>query len=69
MLEFNPYFRKKPEELLQLDIFEQLRKTLPELLVPPSNTIELEVDDKNAFDYKTSAFKKTTTQELKIQLE
>lgn len=61
MLEFNPYFRKKPEELLQLDIFEPLRKALPELLVPPSNTIELEVDDKNAFDYKKSAFKKTTT--------
>ena len=29
MLEFNPFFRMKPEEYLQLDIFKTLRRKNP----------------------------------------
>ena len=36
MLEFNPFFRKKPEEYLKLDVFKSLRTNNPEMLVPPS---------------------------------
>ena len=68
MLEFNPYFRKKPEEYLQSDFFEPWRKQYPELLVPPPSPIQLEIDQKNAFDYENSKFKKATMEELKSQL-
>ena len=61
MLEFNPFFRKKPEQYLQMQIFEPWRIKYPELLVPPPGQIKLEIDDKNAFDYKKSKFKSLTT--------
>ena len=54
MLEFNPFFRKKPEEYLQADLFEPWRKMFPELLVAPSKLIKLEIDQKGAFDYDQS---------------
>ena len=59
MLEFNPYFRKKPKEYLQMGIFETLRKKNPDMLVPPSEQIKLKVDQKHAFDYDNSKFKKS----------
>lgn len=68
MLEFNPFLRKKPEEYLQMDLFEPWRQIFPELLVPPPNPIQLEVDEKNAFDYKNSMFKKLSTEDIKSQL-
>ena len=68
MLEFNPHFRKKPEELLSLKLFKKWKAKYPELLVPPPHPIKLEVDKKNAFDYENSRFKKTTMQELKAHL-
>ena len=39
LLEFNPYFRPKPEELLKAPIFDELRKEFPEYLIPPPNLI------------------------------
>ena len=57
MLEFNPFFRKKPEEYLKSALFEPWRKKYPELLVPPSDIIELDVDQKHAFNYENSKFK------------
>ena len=39
LLEFNPYFRKKPEELLKLEIFTQLRADYPEFLLPPPSQV------------------------------
>ena len=54
MLEFNPFFRKKPEEYLQMDIFEPWRTKYPELLVPPPGHIKLEINEKSAFDYEKS---------------
>ena len=36
LIQFNPYFRKKPEQLLSLPIFDDLRKDHKEWLVPPS---------------------------------
>ena len=54
MLEFNPFFRKKPEEYLQMEIFEPWRTEYPELLVPPPRPIKLEINEKNAFDYEKS---------------
>ena len=68
MLEFNPFFRKKPEEYLQMEIFESLRAKHPEMLVAPSKQIKLDVDQKNAFDYKNSMFKNTSQDEVKTQL-
>ena len=68
MLEFNPFFRKKPEEYLQMEIFESLRAKYPEMLVAPSKQIKLDVDQKNAFDYENSIFKKTSHDEVKTQL-
>ena len=54
MLEFNPFFRKKPEEYLQMEIFEAWRTEYPELLLPPPRQIMLEINEKNAFDYEKS---------------
>ena len=68
MLEFNPFFRKKPEEYLEMDLFKALREKHPEMLVPPSKCIKLEVDEKHAFDYNASKFKKFSMEDLKIQL-
>ena len=68
MLEFNPYMRKKPEELLQMDIFKSMRKTYPELLKSPSSVIQLEIDGKNVFDYRKSCFKTITPDALKSLL-
>ena len=68
MLEFNPYYRKKPCELLDMDIFADLRAEYPEFLVAPPNPIQLEVDKKQAFDYKASTFKKLDEVKLKEQI-
>lgn len=44
MLEFNPFLRKNPEELLRLEKFEIMKQKYPELLVPPTEPIKLEID-------------------------
>ena len=44
MLEFNPFFRKKPEEYLQSDLFKPWRAKYPEMLVPPTSQIKLDID-------------------------
>lgn len=54
MLEFNPYYRKKPEEYLMLEIFDPWKAKYPEFLVPPPHQIKLKVDSKYAFDYENS---------------
>ena len=64
MLEFNPYFRMKPEELLKMQLFDPWKAKYPELLVPPQNPIKLLVDKKNAFDYESSLFRALTMKEL-----
>ena len=69
MLEFNPYFRKKPEDLLNYKIFDDLKKSHPEWLVPPPNPIILDFDKKKAFDYEKSQFVQLTTQDLKDLLQ
>ena len=69
MLEFNPFFRKKPEEYLKLDVFKSLRTNNPEMLVPPPELIKLEVDQKKAFDYENSKFMNKTVEELKNDLK
>lgn len=35
MLEFNPYFRKKPEDYLRMELFDPWKAKFPELMVPP----------------------------------
>lgn len=65
MLEFNPYFRKKPEELLNHKIFDSLKKELPQWLVPPSKQIILSLDQKKTFNYDTSKFNDLTIEDLK----
>ena len=55
-MEFNPFFRKKPEELLMMDIFKEMRIQYPELLIAPQKQIQLEIDQKKVFDYEQSKF-------------
>ena len=68
LLEFNPYFRKKPDELLKMKIFDKLRADHKEWLLPPPNPIKLEIDSKKAFDYENSKFAKLTIEDLKTLL-
>ena len=65
LLEFNPYFRKKPEDLLKMGIFDKHRADHKEFLVPPTIQIKLEIDEKKAFNYEKSEFSKLTIQDLK----
>ena len=65
MLQFNPFFRKKPEELLAHKIFDHWKRKYPEFLVSPPYRINLEADNKKSFDYATSKFKKYTMSQLK----
>lgn len=69
MLEFNPFLRKKPEEYIQMDIFKPWREKFPELLVPPPRPIQLEVDEKNVFDYNQSKFNHLSIDDIKSQIK
>ena len=68
MLEFNPFFRKRPEEYLSLKLFDPWVAKYPELLVPPTSQIRLDVDQKNVYNYKDSKFKTLKMPELKAIL-
>ena len=68
-LEFNPYLRKKPEDLLKLDIFAELREEKPESLNLPPNVIQLGVDKKGVFDFSKSQFKKFSIKDLRDVLQ
>ena len=68
MLEVNPFFRKEPEQLLGLEIFDNYKLKHPELLLSPPFPIKLEIDAKYAFNYNTSKFTRTTMQHLKMEL-
>ena len=68
MLEVNPYFRKRPEELLGLEIFDSYKLKYPELLISPPYQIKLSVDKKYEFDYQNNKFRRMTTRDLKFIL-
>ena len=68
MLEFNPYFRKKPIDFLKMDIFAKLREKYPEFLKAPSQKIQLGLDKKDAFDYNNSCYFQQSLQDLKNEL-
>ena len=50
MLEFNPWFRKSPKELLKMKVFDQIRHHKMEQDAPFK--IHLEIDQDDAFDYE-----------------
>ena len=64
MLQFNPYFRQKAEDIVEMDIFSDLRAQYPELLVAPSEIIQLEIDKKGAFNYSNSSFSNLTLEDV-----
>ena len=54
MLEFNPWFRKSPKELLKMKVFDQIRKESMEVDAPFKITLEIDQDD--VFDYEECKF-------------
>jgi len=61
MLEFNPFFRSSAREALKSKLFDSIRIHANER---PANTkLKLEVDQDEAFDYKTGKVTKFTRQD------
>ena len=54
MLEFNPWFRKSPKELLKMSLFDQFRQESMEVDAPFKITLEIDQDE--AFDYEKCKF-------------
>jgi len=54
-MQFNPYFRWTPSELLKLSYFNDLR--IPELEKSAPQKLKLEVDSDAAFDYENGESK------------
>ena len=50
MLEFNPWFRKSPKELLKMKVFDEIRQESKELDAPFK--IEIFIDQDNVYDYE-----------------
>ena len=68
MLEFNPFYRKRALDFLKMEIFSKYRNKYPEYLEQPSSKIELEVDKKTAYDYKSCKFKKMSIEDVKNEI-
>ena len=51
MLEFNPHFRKTPEQLLSLPMFDKCREQYKSLDSEAPFVISLDIDKAGTFDY------------------
>ena len=69
MLQFNPKFRMSASQLLREEIFDECREMYPKHEVSPSMKINLEYDQKEAFNYDTNTSSTHTMTQLKAMLE